>query len=75
MKLRNLFILLWAINSGGLLRIFALTGIVVFLGLVVLIFFPSWVALAKLSGSCKSLNSMDTGLGHYILLAGAACPL
>jgi hypothetical protein len=38
MKLRNLFILLWAINSGGLLRIFALTGIVVFLGLVVLIF-------------------------------------
>lgn len=38
MRLRNLLILLWAINSGGLLRIFALTGIVVFLGLIVLLF-------------------------------------
>ena len=38
MKLRNILILLWAINSGGLLRIFALTGIVAFLGLVVLLF-------------------------------------
>ena len=38
MRLRNLFILLWAINSGGLLCIFALTGIVTFLGLIALIF-------------------------------------
>jgi hypothetical protein len=38
MSLRNLFILLWAIDRGGLPRIFALTGIVAFLALVVLIF-------------------------------------
>ncbi len=38
MKLRNLLILLWAISSGGLLRIFALTDIVAFLVLVVLMF-------------------------------------
>ena len=39
MNLRNLFILLWAIDRGGLPRIFALTGILVLLGLVALIFF------------------------------------
>ena len=50
MKFRNLFILLWAINSGGLLRIFALTGIAAFLGLIVLI------VLSLVGGPCEIIR-------------------
>jgi hypothetical protein len=53
MRLRNLFILLWAINSGGLLRIFALTGIVAFLVLVILLF------LSLLGGPAEIIRSLQ----------------
>jgi len=38
MNIRNILMLLWAIDRGGLPRIFALTGIVAFLALIVLLF-------------------------------------
>ena len=38
MNIRNILMLLWAIDRGGLPRIFVLTGIVMFLALLVLIF-------------------------------------
>jgi hypothetical protein len=38
MNLRNLFIMLWAIDRGGLPRIFALTGILVFIAGILLVF-------------------------------------
>jgi hypothetical protein len=38
MNIRNFLMLLWAIDRGGLPRIFVLTGIVMFLAIVMLIF-------------------------------------
>lgn len=38
MNIRNILMLLWAVDRGGLPRIFAMTGIVVLLALVALIF-------------------------------------
>lgn len=38
MNLRNLTLLIWAIDQGGLTRVFALTVIVVFIGFAVIFF-------------------------------------
>ena len=53
MRLRNLLILLWAINNGGLLRVFVLGGILGFLALVVLMF------LALIGGPGEILHHMQ----------------
>jgi hypothetical protein len=52
MRLRNLLILLWAINNGGLMRIFVLGGILGFLALAILMF------LALIGGPGEMLRHM-----------------
>jgi hypothetical protein len=54
MNLRNLFMLLWAIDRGGLTRIFAVTGILFFLAGIVLIF------LSLVGGPGEILRHLQT---------------